>query len=252
MARSMSLRLTRILTAAAGICTIGWAALVIPVYRVEAELRNSAFRILAGDKFTPEQLGLLTHEVAAPFATSLDSLSLGDLAIIRVRLAETALQSGNAQSSHAALDDVQTAVTEGLAGNPNASFLWLTQYWLERGRAGSPASGQKFLRMSYQLGPNEAWIAVRRNPVALSAYSWLSQDLAEAAITEFAGLVSSGAYEQAADIFAGSGEAVRDKLLARLAMVNREDRRQFARILASKGLDDVEIPGFDRRPSQPF
>ena len=50
------------------------------------------------------------------------------------------------------------------------------------------------LRMSYWSGPNEAWIAVRRNSLALGVFPSLPGDLAEQALSEFVGLVRSGLY----------------------------------------------------------
>jgi hypothetical protein len=242
----------RILSAMFGICSVAWAISAISVYQSETAFATAAQHILSGDKYKPEQMSLLKLQLDTTPASSLRPSSLSDVAAIRLRMAETGLMSGNAQLSSVGLDNLETAVTAALAENPTSSFLWLTKYWLETVRTGSPAADLKFLRMSYALGPNEGWIALRRSPLALSAFSSLPEGLAAQAIAEFTGLVRSGLYFEAANILAGAGWAVHDKLLAGLVRVDEGGRRRFAKALESKDLDGVVVPGVEERPSRPF
>jgi hypothetical protein len=106
--------------------------------------------------------------------------------------------------------------------------------------------------MSYWSGPNEAWIAVRRNPLALSVFVSLPGDLAEQALLEFIRLVRSGLYADASNILAGPGWAIHEQLLSRLAEVDEADRRGLARALRSKDLEGVTVPGVEERPTRPF
>jgi len=246
--------LARSITATFGICSIVWAISSIPVYRTEAAFASSAQHILLGEKFNTEQLSRLRHQLDTTPASSLRSLALNNAAIIRLRLAENDLAAGNRQLAASDLEDLQTAMTAALAGTPTNSFLWLTAYWLQNLRAGSPDGGLKFLRVSYLSGPNEAWIAVKRNPLALSIFPSLPDEIAERALAEFTGLVRSGLYLDAASILAGSGQAVREKLLSRLVEIQEADRRAFAKVLESKNLDGAIVPGVEGRgrPSRPF
>jgi hypothetical protein len=243
---------TRILTAMFGICSIAWAICAIPVYRAEAAFATAAQHILSGDKYSPEQMNMLKLRLDAAPASSLRPSALGDIATIRLRIAETGLTSGNVQLAGAGFNDLETAVTAALAESPTNSFLWLTKYWLENTRGGNPTADLKFLRMSYELGPNEGWIAVRRSPLALSAFLSLPDGLAARVLTEFVGLVRSGLYFDAANILAGAGWPVHDKLLASLVKVDEGGRRRFAKALESKDLDGVVVPGVEERPSRPF
>jgi hypothetical protein len=243
---------TRILTTTFGICSIAWAISAIPVYWAEAAFATAAQHILSGDKYSPEQMKLLKLQLVTTPADSLRPSSLSDIATIRLRMAETGLTSGNAQLASSGFDDLGTALTAALAENPTNSFLWLTKYWLETTRAGNPAADLKFLRMSYALGPNEGWIALRRSPLALSAFSSLPDGLAAQVLAEFAGLVRSGLYYEAANILAGAGWAAHDKLLGNLVKVDEGSRRRFAKALESKDLDGVVVPGVEERPSRPF
>jgi hypothetical protein len=100
-----------------------------------------------------------------------------------------------------------------------------------------------FLRMSYDLGPYEGWIAIKRNRVALAAFAALTSDLAERAISEFVGLVRWGLISEAADIAAGTAPPLRRVLFARLKDLSYEQRRVFASTIYRREIDDVPVPG---------
>jgi len=102
------------------------------------------------------------------------------------------------------------------------------------------------LRLSYRLGPNEGWISLRRNRLALALYEQLPPDLAGRSLVEFAGLVRSRFYEEAVDIFVSAGAPPRDKLISRLAELDELDRRAFGKVLLDRGYS-YAIPGLDRR-----
>jgi hypothetical protein len=97
--------------------------------------------------------------------------------------------------------------------------------------------------MSYQLGPNEGWIALKRNPIALANFATLPPDLAEAGISEFVALVRSHLYSEAGDIVAGQARPIRGLLFARLWDIKEADRQAFANLLYDRGLDDIPVPG---------
>jgi hypothetical protein len=240
--------LVRTLAAAFGICSITWAVFSSSFYGPEALFRSSAQRILAGDNFSSEQLDLLKLKIGSTSAERVRSTALSDIATIRLRLWETRQRAGDASD----LADLKRALSTALAEDPNDSFLWLIEYGIQDIAARASDSGLKFLRMSYLTGPNEAWIAVRRNPLALAAFSSLPDDLAKQAVSEFSDLVQSGLYQDASNILAGPGWAVRDKLLGRLAQVDESDRREFAKVVGRMNLQDVVIPGVAAPPARRF
>ena len=146
----------------------------------------------------------------------------------------------------------RSIVSASLAQSPSSSFMWLIDFWLKHLRRESVDSDLNLLRMSYWSGPNEGWIAIRRNPLALGVFKSLPNEIAEQALSEFVGLVRSGLYADASNILAGPGWAIHEQLLSRLAQLEEADRREFARVIASKDLDGVTVPGVEERPSRPF
>jgi hypothetical protein len=231
------------------ICAIAWAIDVFLIYRAEASLADTAQRVLSGEKFNAAQLSAMKHQLDAARSNPLQASALSGAAVIRLLLLQ---EPGNRQPSPPDLVELQTVVSAALARSPTSSFMWLTDLWLRRLRGESVDSILNLLRMSYWSGPNEAWIAVRRNPLALGIFASLPSELAELTVSEFVGLVRSGLYLDASNILAGSGWAIHEQLLGRLAEVSEADRRGFARALADKNLDNVTVPGLDARPSRPF
>lgn len=234
-----------------GICAIAWAIAAIPIYRADAPLAGAAQRILSGDKFNAAQLSAMKHQLDAAPARPLQASALNSAAIIRLLLLEDELKVGNRQPSAPDLAELQMVVSAALAQSPTGSFMWLTDLWLKRLRGESVDSNLDLLRMSYWSAPNEAWIAVRRNPLALGVFPSLPSELAEQALSEFVRLVRSNLYWDASNILAGPGWAIHEQLLSRLVEVDEADRRGFAKALAFKDLD-VTVPGMDQRPSRPF
>jgi hypothetical protein len=235
-----------------GICAIVWGVDVIFVYRTDAPLVDTAQSILSGDRFSTAQLSAMKHQLDVASAIPLPASSLSSTVVMRLLLLEDQLKTGS-RPSVSDLTAFQAVVTAALAQSPTNSFNWLVDLWLKQ-LLGETADGttQSLLRMSYWSGPNEGWIAVKRNPVALGFFASLPSDLTEQVLSEFAGLVSSGFHAEAANILAGPGWGIRKQLLGRLARIDESDRRWFARVLASKNLDGVSIPGVDERPSRPF
>jgi hypothetical protein len=248
----MANSLRRIFVAIFGICAIGWAIDTILIYRTDSPLADTAKRILSGDTFNAVQLDTMKRQLDAASVRPLQATALSSAAVIRLVLLEDELKAGNRRPSASDLAGLQMVVSAALAQSPTNSFMWLTDLWLKH-RGGEPVgSDLNLLRMSYRLGPNEGWIAVRRNPLALAVFSSLPSELAEQAQSEFVGLVRSGLYADASNILAGPGWAIHEQLLSRLVEVDEADRRGFARALASKDLDGATVPGVDKRPSRPF
>jgi len=233
-----------------GICAIAWAIEVIPTFRIDTPLTEVAERILSGEKFNAAQLGTMKRLLDEVPAMPVEASALNSAAVIRLRLLEGELQSGNHQPSASSVADLQGVVAATLARSPTSSFIWLTDVWLKRFRA--EATDFNLLRMSYRFGPNEAWIALRRSPVVLGIFLSLPGDLAEQALSEFAGLVRSNFFADAGNILAGPGWAVHEQLLNRLAQIDEPAQRRFMTVLASKDLDYLSIPGLAERPARPF
>ena len=113
--------------------------------------------------------------------------------------------------------------------------------WVNNVREGPKPEQLTFLRLSYRLGPNEGWIAVRRNRLLLAMFPGLPSDLADAAVSEFGRMVDSWLYWETIAIFTGPGWPIRDRLLASLRDVGERQREAFAIQLYAEGYDVTVI-----------
>ena len=214
---------------------IAWACFALPKFWSDAVFVRIAQRVLAGEAYKP---GILDSLVARPesITSAVRPSALSKVAIIHLRRAEEAIASG-AGDIDPRLDVLRHGVDDALASAPGDPFLWIVLFWLDNTRYGFSPEHLGDLQMSYSLGPNEAWIADRRNRLALALFPALPADLAESVVAEFVGLVRSGLYAQAADIAAGPGWPVRNVLLARLT--DFKERWHFARLLEDRNIDDA-------------
>lgn len=235
----------RIIVALFSVCSVAWAFFSVSNYRAETEIADVARQILSGEIFSSEQLDALLRRSATnqkPFR----SLALTDLAVVRLRLLEV---SGSKPGS-LEFDRAKSAVADAVAGVPTNSFLWLSEYWLQSREADVP-DVLRLLGMSYWSGPNEAWIAIRRNRLVLGSVLVLPHDLSDQVLTEFSRLVKSGLYSAAAEGLASAGLQVQERLLNGLTFANDSERSGFVKALEAQNLDPSLLKGYVK-PDRPF
>lgn len=232
----------RILLIAFGCLAVAWGVHVLPVFARSQTLAATAQRIIRGERFPTEALtNLLSTINTAEYDWPCNPASRHSAAIIRLRLAEDSLDSPTSANT---LYELRLSILRSLSCAPADSFLWLALFWTVNHENGFHPENIKYLAMSYQLGPNEGWIAVKRNPIALSIFDKLPVDLASEAADEFTKIIGLGLYKDAAQIFTKPGWPVHEVLLHHLATstISPEQRKAFANSLDALGYD-VDVPG---------
>ncbi|MEY9463588.1 hypothetical protein ABH973_004001 [Bradyrhizobium ottawaense] len=227
----------------AGLVGVVWSAASFPAFWLAIPTKEIAARILADDRFRPgilkDALPLLQAD-AEPVIRRGDALQAA--ALIRLQISEDTigrkLPHEIDRESAIAQDELKAA----LMLNPSGSFLWIKLYSVEIARSGIGDKAIAFLAQSYATGPLEAWIALRRNRIALAVYPSLSRDVQSKVASEFSGLVESDFVDEALLSLTGPGWRERDRLLEGLASVNEISREAFAKRLAREGLK-VTVPG---------
>jgi hypothetical protein len=235
--------IARLFLAVVGLMAMAWAFAVFPVFWSENVIVDVGRAVIAGEAFKPDVLAAVAALTETKSGSTVRSSVLGKVAAIRVRQAEDAIRAGAPEVVDQRLETLTGIVDETFQNAPNDAFLWLIWYSLDTTRNGLRPDGLRFLRMSYDLGPYEGWIALKRNPIALAAFPALPNDLAERGISEFVGLVRWGLVADASAIAAGTAPQLRSILFARLKDLNYEQRRAFARAIYGREIDDVPVPG---------
>jgi hypothetical protein len=240
----------RAVTAISGICAIIWSIFVISISRTDVPYTESTRAILSGEVFSSAQLRTMKARLdASPSKLSLPSALTG-AAVLRLHLVENELKTGGAGSQPQDLGQLELSTRLALGSSPTDALMWLVAFWVKR-QLGE-GTDLPLLAMSYRTGPNEGWLAIRRNWLSLSMLDSLTPELTQQTIQQFADLVRSDFYVEAADILAGPGWAIREKLLEGLVNIPEGNRWRFAKVLVSKGLDGLNIPGVERAPNRPF
>jgi hypothetical protein len=226
-----------------GCIAIWWGILEFPLFWQEASLKPIAERIIAGDPFKPDVLAQQLPTIdSIKNATYCRPAGLRNAAVIQLRMMEAAAPSEHTNERITSLVNV---IRSSLSCTPADPFLWLALYSAGSSENGSTTNGLKYLWMSYNLGPNEGWIAAKRNRVVFARFQQLPPDLEERAIDEFTALVKTSFFEQAADIFVGPAWPERELILSRLKSISDSNRQLFADVLYNRGYD-INVPGVKR------
>lgn len=242
----------RVFTILLGLSGVVWGATNFATFWRQLGIERTAAKILDRETFKLNAL--------VPFIPALAEIeqshycrpqSLRSAAIIRLRLAEEALAAGERAMVDERLSALESSIRKALACEPADPFLWLVLAWLGNAREGFKQEQLAYLRLSYRLGPNEGWIAARRNRLSLAMFQRLPPDLATAAVDEFAHMLNSWLYWETIAIFTGPGWPVRDRLLASLKNVGERQREAFAKELYTEGYN-VIVPGIALREPRPW
>lgn len=244
--------LTRIFVAAFGCTAVIWGLMTLPIFWRQSTLERTARSIINGEPFTVEALaGELPVTETIEKTGFCRPAALWSAAVIRLRIAEQALSEGAKEKSDVQMNSATDAVRESLSCSPADPFLWLALYWLDSTQHGYEPQDLEYLELSYQLGPNEGWIALKRNGAAFAIFQRLPSGLAEFAINEFVGLVKTGFYEPAAEILTGPAWSERELILPQLASIAEVNRQAFSDALYRRGYDE-DIPGIAPGDSRPW
>lgn len=231
-ATRLSLRASAMLV---GLIGIAWGVSEFPALRQESTIKKIADRILVGDVYKYEIL--LKQSLVEPTQRPelCRPLTVRSAAVIRLRLAEI---SDNAALGPAPVRTnlAVDAIRQSLACSPADPFFWLALYALE------PSAPLNYLTASYRLGPNEGWIALKRNPVAFANFDELPDDLRRIVVQEFVRIVEMDTIDDAVKIFVGPAWDQRELILSQMDQVSLRQRQRFQAALTSAGYD-VLVPG---------
>jgi hypothetical protein len=237
---------------AIGCISLWWGIAGLSGFGQQFSIERIANRVIAGEQFNATLLGRQFPIIEGiERATWCRPAALRSAAIIRLRMVEVTASTKDHKHGDEDLRSLDNAIRSSLSCLPADPFLWLVLYWVESTRNGIKPEYFNYLRMSYQLGPNEGWIIFKRSSVAFANFALLPNDVATDAINEFLALIKSELYQQAVEILSGPAWHVRDSVLPQLATLPQENREAFARVVSDRGLAIV-VPGVDPRKSRPW
>ena len=185
--------LTRSFVVAFGCVAIYWGLIELPIFIRETPTQRIASRIIAEQPFKAEtlsrQLTILEDIGKSGYCRP---VALRSAAIFHIRVMDLAASEPDRQHLDELVKSMSNSVRRSLSCSPADPFLWLVLYWAKNAQNGFEPDNLKYLRMSYQLGPNEGWIGIKRNRLTFEREGSLPPDLLKIAVSEFAELVRAG------------------------------------------------------------
>lgn len=242
----------RIFISSFGIAAIVWAVIVLPRFWTEASAYQAASRIIAGDVYSQESLAALAASLELDGKIWVHPAALGPASIIQLRQTEETIARGEQGDIKSRLLALDRTISNSLTSSPYAAYQWLALYWTENRINGFNPRYLQYLRLSYEVGPREGWVAIKRSRIALGLFAALTDDLKEAALSEFVGLVRSQFHADAADIFGNLPPVVRARLIVRVEQLRDAERQAFMKILYEKSYWSAPVPGLNLVPSRPW
>ena len=236
-----------------GAAGISWGAVATPIFFRDFFIERIAGQITAGEPFKNETLNKqLPILQAIENEANCRPSALRSAALIRFGIVENLISSNDKNQLDENMSSLRNSIRISLSCSPSDSILWLIYYWIQNTQIGNTPEQLKYLRMSYRLGPNEAWIGLVRNRLAFAIFEELPPDLTEDVINEFIGLLETGRlFRQAAEIYIGPAQHARKFLLPRLGAVSVRQRDAFMYELARLGYD-IDLPGIDKSNRRPW
>lgn len=212
------------------------------------DLQSVARKIVNGESFAASTLAQLTAGAAIP--DGCDVGQLRDLLVLEAQMTDTTLVGDDLEAGDAAVRHLADRARQLLTCSPREAIGWLMLYWTQTRLFGLGPLAFDYLHRSYASGPNEAWVAVRRSPMAIGIFSRLPAALQEAALREFRGLVSIRIFEGPATTLAAAAPDIRARLYAAVADLPLSIRINFAFVLRRMDLPTgaLDLPQEPARP----
>ena len=245
--------LTRIVICILGLAGVAWGGFTLPLFWHQAAPKSVASKLIQGQPFKRQWLLDEARQAESaeqyPFC---DPSALHNLVVLRLAILNDSIAANDQALVASSYQPLYDAARRALSCSPSDPFVWLTLFWLDVRKHGLTTSSVNYLRLSYRLGPNESWIALWRNKLALALFDRLPADLAKQAIDEFVGLLNTRQLtRELAGVFEGAPTAAQKRIVAQLDTADDRSRRWFAKALYDKGLD-VAIPGIESPAARPW
>ena len=219
---------------------LSWSVSILRTELQIAPIRDVAERIIVRQTFTMEALAPVLKHLDETQPKCVNGTEYA--AVIRLYAAATAHTSQMPDAQQLLTKALEEAVS-ALWCSPHQGFLWYAVFWLEKALGSPPTKYIPALDLSYDVAPNEGWIARFRNPDALELYSDLDASLQSKIRDEYRYLLRDR-INVAVTVLGEAPAPVRNIILKILQDLPLETRENFAKHVDSANLV-VDIPGVD-------
>jgi hypothetical protein len=153
------------------------------------------------------------------------------LLLMEIPLADQALRSGAVQEFDQRIRSLETRARQTLGCAPHDSFVWLLLFGMQTEHGMLDQRAFDLLAMSYETGPNEAWIAVRRIVVAIPVIRAAPEPVQQKVLAEFQNLIAQGFVETPVRAYFDASASTRSLLQPRIDQLDPRSRQNFSEAL---------------------
>lgn len=229
-----------------GFAAIAWSFWMFPGFLRGMTIERMAARIITTEPYKLDALNTVLgfNEVVVPPGLCRPSNARA-AAIVQIKVFETTFDEGGGEDLDREQQNLIDRLARAFECAPADPYLMLALFWQRNVATGLDAKSLAFLDASYRLGPNEGWVAFRRNRFAAVLLPNVSPELAEKILLEFKRLLASQFFQEAIDIYRAADVESRKRLFAQAANVDDQSRRAFYSYLRSADLDPPELRAAD-------
>ena len=211
-----------------GCLGLAWGIFVLPQSELADEFRDIEDRLLRFETFRPASFARTLASQNSQELSACDTHSQRALLLTEMSLAETALRSGTVKEFDQHAKSLESRATRVLSCQPRQSFVWLLVFQLEVLKGVLSEHSFDLLAMSYETSPNEAWISIRRNLVAMPLVLVAPEPTREKILNEFQLLIRYRFLNVAARAYLGAPEAARSLLQTRIEQLDDSQQKAFS------------------------
>jgi len=221
------LRAPQALSIAISCAAFAWCVYLLPKSEDIDKFLYLKDQLLRSDVYEPAQAKLTYDELESVGLGNCEADAQTALLLLQLHLAENSLRTGAAAQFDEQLNDLTVHVSRALSCAPRLSYLWLLYFWSQTLSGLLDKRSIEILAMSYETGPNEGWIAIRRNASAMAVVPLAPDQLAKRIIKEFGLLVRDGFLREAAASYSVAAFPVRSALQTELFRLNNFRQTEF-------------------------
>lgn len=233
MASTAALQVLQGVMGAVGLFGLLWGAATAAQGTSAEDYREMETHLLRYERYLPTSSVAALDTDAEREISSCDIHAQHALLLLEIPLADAALRAGSVQEFDRHTAAIEARVRVILSCVPRDALAWLAAFGLAVGHGQIDQHTFDLLAASYETSRNEAWISVRRVPLAASVISIAPAPIREQILAEFRKLILDGFLEVPARAYLSASERSRILLETEIDQLDPASRKKFTETIAS-------------------
>lgn len=218
----------RALTVAIAGFGLVWGIFELPRSEAVDDFRDFEGRLLRFETFNRATVTRTLENQTSQSLSACDTYSQRAMLLMEMPLAEAALRSGAVNEFDQRIHSLEARSRRILSCTPRESFVWLLAFDLAVLHGQLNKQSFNLLAMSYETSPNEAWISIRRNMVALPLVLIAPEPVKNEILQEFQKLIRNGFVDDTARSYLTASGPIRLLLQTQIEQLEISRQKAFS------------------------